>query len=118
MGRVRLDEFDLTGALELVWELVRTLNRRVEDVAPWELAKDEGRAAELDRVLYELADGLRAAAVALSAYVPETAERILTALAQPVALGWEAVAPGRTAEAEGIVQAAPLFPRVDAPAAA
>ena len=27
--------------------------------APWQLAKDEARAAELDRVLYDLADGLR-----------------------------------------------------------
>jgi hypothetical protein len=56
--------------------------------------------------------------VALSAYVPETAGRILAALGQPAELGWEAVAPGRTAEVEGVVQAAPLFPRVDAPAAA
>jgi methionyl-tRNA synthetase len=114
----RLDEFDLTGALEVVWDLVRGLNRHVERTAPWELAKDEGRAEELDGVLYELADGLRAAAVALSAYVPETAGRILAALGQPAELGWEAVAPGRTAEVEGVVQAAPLFPRVDAPAAA
>ena len=35
--------------------------------APWQLAKDEARAAELDRVLYDLADGLRVVAVALAA---------------------------------------------------
>ena len=57
------------------------LNRHVEQTAPWELAKDEPRADELDRVLYELADGLRAVAVALAAFVPETAERILAASA-------------------------------------
>jgi methionyl-tRNA synthetase len=114
----RFDAFDLTGALELVWELVRSLNRRVERAAPWELAKDETRAEELDRVLYELADGLRAVAVALSSFVPDTAERIFTALGQPVDLSWEALAPGRTVEADGIEAAAPLFPRVDAPTAA
>ena len=108
----RLDVFDLTGSLELAWEVVRRLNRHVEQTAPWELAKDDGRAEELDQVLYELADGLRALAVALAAFVPETSERILAALGQPLELGWEGVAPGRATAAEGIEPAAPLFPRV------
>jgi methionyl-tRNA synthetase len=114
----RLDEFDVTGALELVWELVRSLNRRVEQAAPWELAKDEARADELDRVLYELADGLRAIAVALAAFVPDTSARILAALRQPADVAWEGVAAGRTVAASGIATAEPLFPRVDAPTAA
>jgi methionyl-tRNA synthetase len=114
----RFDEFDLTGALEDVWELVRRLNRHVEQSAPWELAKDPARAGDLDRVLYELADGLRAVAVALAAFVPETSERLLTALRQPVDVAWEDVAAGRAVEAEGIEPALPLFPRVDAPPAA
>jgi methionyl-tRNA synthetase len=114
----RFDAFDLTGALELVWELVRRLNRHVEQTAPWELAKDEAQAEALDRVLYELVDGLRAVAVALSSFVPETAGLILAALGQPPELAWEGVAARRTVEAEGIEPAAPLFPRVDAPTAA
>jgi methionyl-tRNA synthetase len=114
----RFDEFDLTGALETVWELVRGLNRHVERNAPWELAKDPSRAGDLDRVLFELADGLRAAAVALAAFVPETSDRILTALRQPVDVAWENVAAERAVEVEGIEAAPPLFPRVDAPPAA
>ena len=97
---------------------MRRLNRHVEQTAPWELAKDESRAAELDRVLYELADGLRAVAVALAAFVPETAERILAALGQPATLDWDGVAAGKAEAAEGIEPASPLFPRVDAPTAA
>jgi methionyl-tRNA synthetase len=114
----RFDAFDLTGALELVWELVRSLNRRVEQAAPWELARDEARGPELDRVLYELADALRAVAVALSSFVPDTAERIFTALGQPVEVSWDGFASARAVEADGIEGAAPLFPRVDAPTAA
>jgi methionyl-tRNA synthetase len=114
----RLDEFDVTGALEVVWELVRSLNRHVERAAPWELAKDDARAGDLDRVLYELADGLRAVAIALAAFVPETSDRILGALGQPPDLAWENVAAGRTVAADGIEPAVPLFPRVDAPTAA
>jgi methionyl-tRNA synthetase len=114
----RLDEFDITGALELVWELVRRLNRHVEQTAPWELAKDDALSEELDRVLYELADGLRAVAVALAAFVPETSERILAALRQPADPAWAGVAAGRAVAVDGIEPAPPLFPRVDAPTAA
>jgi len=109
---------DLTGALEEIWELVRRLNRHVEESKPWELAKDEAHGAALDRVLYDLADGLRAVAIALAAYLPETAPQILAALRQPDDLAWENAQPGRTAPTEGIEAAAPLFPRVDLPAAA
>jgi methionyl-tRNA synthetase len=114
----RLDAFDLTGAIDLIWDLVRGLNRHVEQTKPWELAKDEARADELTRVLYELADGLRVAAVALSPYLPHTAPQILRALGQPEELCWEQVEEGRTIAAEGIEPATPLFPRVDQTAAA
>ncbi len=114
----RLDVFDITGALEVVWELVRGLNRHVEQTAPWELAKDEARAEDLDRVLFDLADGLRAVAVALASFVPETSQRILAALGQSDDVSWELVAAGRTVAGEGIEPAPPLFPRVDPPTAA
>jgi methionyl-tRNA synthetase len=113
-----LDEFDLTGSLDAIWQLVRALNRYVEGTAPWQLAKDEAQAAELDRVLYDLADGLCAVAVAVHAYLPETAERILVALGQPVDLAWERIRPGLAEAADGIEAAAPLFPRVESTAAA
>ena len=69
-------------------------------------------------MLFNLADGLRCVAVALSAYIPETADRILHALGQPLELAWENVAYGRTVAATGIEAAQPLFPRIDAPATA
>ena len=113
-----LDRFDITAALEEIWQAVRRLNQYVEANAPWELAKDEGKAGELDAVLYDLADGLVAIAVAVSAYLPETAPRILDALRQPADLSFERVR-RQTAEAdEGIEAAPPLFPRVEEPAPA
>ena len=114
----RLDVYDLTGALEEVWMLVRALNRYVEQRKPWELAKDDALADELDRVLYTLADGLRAVAIALAAYLPATAPRILAALGQPAELDWRNVTPNGTVPARGIEAAAPLFPRVELPTAA
>jgi methionyl-tRNA synthetase len=113
-----LDRFDITGALEIIWDHVRRLNRYVEQTKPWELAKDPGQEADLDRALYELADGLRVSAVALAAYLPETSTRILAALGQSSDVSWERVAYGRIAPVSGIEAAAPLFPRIDAPAVA
>lgn len=114
----RLDEWDLTGALDTIWDVVRGLNRYVEQTKPWELAKDDARAAELDAVLFTLADGLRSVAVALYAYVPDSAPRILRALGQGSDVSWGGVGPGQLAAAEGIEPAPPLFPRIDAPAGA
>jgi methionyl-tRNA synthetase len=114
----RLDAYDISGALEVIWDEVRRLNKYVTDEKPWELAKDVNRAVDLDRVLFTLVDGLRAVAIALSPYLPATSPRILEALHQPVDLAWEGVAYGRTLAADGIEAAAPLFPRLEAPATA
>ena len=114
----RFDAWDLTGALEDIWELVRWLNRHVEATAPWHLAKDEAKTGELDAVLYDLLDGVRAVTVALSPYLPTTAPRILAALGQSVELGLDRIAYGVTPSTDGIAAATPLFPRVDQPTAA
>ena len=114
----RFDAWALTDVLEDIWEIVRWLNRHVEETAPWQLAKDESKADELSAVLYDLADAVRAVAVAVSPYLPETAPRILGALRQPVDLSLEQVAYGKTSATEGIEPATPLFPRVDLPTAA
>jgi methionyl-tRNA synthetase len=112
----RLDAWDLTGALESIWDAVRELNRHVERSKPWELANDTERASELDRVLFDLADGLRVVAVCLAPYLPETAPRILTALGQRVDVAWEEALPGKLQAVSGIEAAEPLFPRIELPA--
>jgi methionyl-tRNA synthetase len=113
----RIDRFDLTGALEETWKVVRELNRYVEERAPWQLVKDPARSSELDQTLYDLVDGLRALAIALSSYLPQSGPRILASLGQAPELGWERVAYGLTEPVSGIAPAAPLFPRVDSPVA-
>jgi len=114
----RLGRFDVTGALEAIWQVVRRLNQYVEETAPWQLAKDDARVADLDRALYNLADGLTGVAIALAPYLPETAPRILEALRQSGDLSWERIRTGTTESVEGIEPAQPLFPRVDTPAPA
>ena len=115
----KLDVYDLTSALERIWEVVRSLNRYVESQAPWQLAKDESRHGELENTLYDLVDGLRVIAVALASYTPETSVRILEALGLDLSdIAWERVTYGLTPARTGIAPAAPLFPRIDTPTAA
>jgi methionyl-tRNA synthetase len=114
-----LDRFEITNALDEIWLLVRGLNRYVEESAPWQLAKDEARSTELTAVLYNLADGLTAIAVALAPYLPDSAPRILAALGQPAKdLSLERIRSRTAIPADGIEPAPPLFPRVELPAAA
>jgi methionyl-tRNA synthetase len=74
---------ELTPALEEIWQRVRRLNRYVDEQAPWKLAKEDGRAADLDRTLATLAEGLRVVTVLLHAWIPERAGTLLEALGTP-----------------------------------
>jgi methionyl-tRNA synthetase len=111
-----LDRLELTEALQAAWDGVRSLNRLVEDQAPWVLAKDPGSAETLDRVLYTLLDGLRMVAVMLWSFMPDASEQILRAVgADPAGTAWSETTAGRLA-AGGISSIdGPLFPRVDEP---
>ncbi len=110
----RIDVFDLSAALEAIWEVVRALNRYVEQTKPWELAKDSSSDGELDQVLYDLADGLRIVAIALWAFVPSTSVRILEVLRQNGGdVSWTRIQNERSLAVEGIEPAAPLFPRIE-----
>jgi methionyl-tRNA synthetase len=116
---MRMDTLDFTGALDEAWELVRTLNRFVEERAPWKLAKSEdvADAARLDETLRTLADGVRVLGVVLHSVMPATCDRLLAAVgADPAELAWETAVSGRLAAAARVDStAAQLFPRVESP---
>jgi len=104
-----LDRTEVSRALEVAWGAVRRLNRYVEEGRPWELAKDEGRAGDLDRVLYNLAEGLRVVTLLLYAYVPQSAERLLDALGEG---SREIAAFGSRGGGQRIERIPPLFPKL------
>jgi methionyl-tRNA synthetase len=107
--RAFLDRAELTQALEAIWQRVRRLNRYVEEQAPWQLAKDEARAGDLDRVLRTLAEGLRSVNVLLSPWLPESSVKLLDALGTPdLALANAALDGGRVARVSPLE---PLFPK-------
>lgn len=73
-----LDAYRFADALEKVWETVRESNRYIEEEKPWELAKsDRERFVGVMRVLL---GRLAFLSVALSPFMPGTAEKIRIAL--------------------------------------
>ena len=111
--RDRLDRVEVTGALEEIWERVRALNRYVQDEEPWKVAKDESRAADLDRILYTAAEGLRVVSVLMHPYVPDrrrsAARRARPGGRRPRVRARSARAPGE----RKIGELGQLFPKVE-----
>jgi len=105
-----LDRAELTQALAAIWERVRRLNRYVEESRPWDLAKDESRAGDLDRVLYSLAEGVRVLALLLLPYMPATSERLLDALGES---GRELAELGSRGGGQTVERTPPLFPKLE-----
>ena len=109
-----MDAFRVSDALEVVWQRVRRLNAFVEEQAPWQLAKDEAKAPELDRALASLIEGLRTVAVLLVPYLPERMGTLLDALGvrDRTLRGF---GEGERVQAVGDLE--PLFPRIERAAA-
>jgi methionyl-tRNA synthetase len=112
----RLDRLEITAALDEIWRRIKRLNRYVQEEQPWQLAKDEAQAARLDEILYALAEGLRVVSLLLHPFMPESAERLLAALARED-LSLDRARFGAMPGGATIGALAQLFPRVEAEAA-
>ncbi len=88
--------FKVQEAVVTVVEFVRTLNKYMENQAPWKLAKTDMPAAE--RVLATAAEGLRLSATLLLPVMPDKCGQVLDILS----------APDRRIKTHP-----PLFPRID-----
>ena len=109
----RFDGVEVTAALDDIWQLVRRLNQYVQDEEPWKLAKDEGSAEQLDRVLYGLAEGLRVVSVLVHPFVPEASGKLLAALGQDD-LSLERASLGAVGGGAKLAELPQLFPKVEA----
>jgi methionyl-tRNA synthetase len=111
----RFDVVELTAALEEIWSLVRRLNAFVQEEQPWQLAKDEAQAGRLDAALYSLAEGLRVVSLLLVPFMPDAADKLLSALGH-TDRSLEAARFGSVGGGARVEELEPLFPRVEAPA--
>jgi methionyl-tRNA synthetase len=108
------DVADVTAAAEEAWKLVRRLNQLVEARAPWTLAKDPGRSAELDQALVSLVEGIRIAAILLWPFMPGSCARALAALGVPTDAPVLADAAWGGPVGTTVNPIPPLFPKIEA----
>jgi methionyl-tRNA synthetase len=113
-------------ALEQVVQRATSANQLVDTAAPWKLAKDqtERGKAQLDIVLYSLAESLRIIAILISPVLPRAAHGIFDQLQWKLdAAGHESrfrladATWGGLPDGHTLGQPTPLFPRIEAPAA-
>ncbi|MBI4680507.1 MAG: methionine--tRNA ligase [Nitrospirae bacterium] len=60
--------------LDHIWNIIRAANNHIAQKEPWKLAKTD--VEELKRVMFNIWNALRLAAVALYPFMPETAEKM------------------------------------------
>jgi len=72
-----MNELKVQDSLDEIIAVLRRSNKYIDETMPWALAKDEAKKDRLATVLYNLLESIRICAVILSAYLPETSERIL-----------------------------------------
>ena len=72
----KISRLSFNDALADIWEFVHAVNRYVDVSAPWSLAKEGGRDADLDRVLYNSLESLRLISLFISPFMPDAAAEI------------------------------------------
>lgn len=72
-------EIEFHLALAGIWETIAAADRHVNETKPWVMAK-EGKAEEINVVLWELASAIRTICILVNPFIPSTAEKIWNAM--------------------------------------
>jgi len=108
-----MDELLIPQALAEVFKLVQRANKYIDETTPWALAKDEANKPRLEQVLYNLCEALRACAILLSAFLPDTAPKMAVQLGlSPAELVFANLGYGKK-DRYTVQKGDALFPRID-----
>ena len=69
-----MNAFAFHRALAAVWDLISQMNKCIDVMAPWELAKKTASRKQLEAVVYNLLEGLRVVGGLIYPVMPSTAE--------------------------------------------
>jgi len=112
----RMAELDYVGALEATWDLVKRVNRYIEDSAPWNLAKDEATHGRLAAVISTALEAVRIAALFTAPVMPRTSAEVWNRLGLGdihAVTDLDAVAAwGGLPAGNAVEKGEPLFPRI------
>ncbi len=111
-----MDALRLPEALIDIWNYIGSLNKYIDQTAPWILAKDDANKKKLASVMIHLAEGLRIVSVLLVPFLTDTAKRIqgILGVKEDALTSWESISAfGFGVCGLNVTQTAPLFPRID-----
>ena len=110
-----MEKYAFQDALMDVFALISRANKYIDETKPWVLGKDESQKARLARVMYNLLESIRIAAVLLTPFIPDTAEKIFAQIgAGEDGRTWESAATFGVLPADVTIHRGEnLFPRID-----
>ncbi|MBQ9936926.1 MAG: methionine--tRNA ligase [Oscillospiraceae bacterium] len=109
-----MEEFHVADSLDVVLDLARRCNKYIDETMPWALAKDEAKADRLKEVLYNLTESIRFISVLIAPFLPETSDKILAQLGNPVATYESLCQFGKIESGHRVNAAEIIFSRIDA----
>jgi methionyl-tRNA synthetase len=110
-----MERLDFSGALQSLWAIVGKANKYVDSAAPWALAKDETKRAELEVVMYNLLEAVRVVTIGVSPFLPISVDKVWDQLGlegSPANVGWSEFAWGKYPAGVTVRRGDPVFPRL------
>ncbi|MDG2398411.1 MAG: methionine--tRNA ligase [Candidatus Marinimicrobia bacterium] len=102
-----IESMQVNEAIETTLQYIRSVNKYMETMAPWKLAKSDNDAA--GKVLFTAAEALRISAVLLAPVMPNRTQIVLeTFNAAGSSLEWGGLTPGKSVNKHDV-----LFPRIE-----
>ena len=76
----RMNKLEIGFALDEIFDVLRRLNKYIDETTPWALAKEEEKKDRLETVLYNLLESIRVCANHLNPFLTKTSDEILKQL--------------------------------------
>ena len=116
--RQAMDAFALHRGVAAAFDIVDRANEHITASEPWALARDPGRAQDLDRCLYDVSEAVRIAALLLSPVMPGSCREVLrrvgeTRDAEELRLGRDAAWAAPPGAERTVRPGSALWPRIE-----
>jgi len=115
-AQISFDKMEFCTGLAEILQMISRTNKYIDQVEPWKLVKEEGKAAELAASLYNLAEVLRIVAILIEPAMPSVPKKIYAQLgiSNPEITAWEAAGQFGLAPKEvEVVKGDVIFPRIE-----
>ena len=110
----QMNAVDYPRALEAVWNIISRTNKYIDETAPWVLAKDDTKTADLAAVLAHLAASLRVLAHLIQPFMMTTSNAIMEQLGLGADFDLENLdLAGLPTGIKVVAKGTPIFPRLD-----